>query len=142
MRVLEVAQKLGITADTVRFYTRIDLLQPKVNPQNRYKEFSQSDIERLKFIVGARQLGFTVQDIKTIIGKAQKNQSACPSVRAIIEQRLEETERQFAELVQTRKRMKRAIKQWETMEDKMPTGTMICHMIENFDAGESHDSKQ
>lgn len=142
MRVLEVAQKLGVTADTVRFYTRIELLQPKVNPQNRYKEFSQVDVERLKFIVGARQLGFTVDDIKTIISKAQKHQSACPSVRKIIEQRLEETERQFAELVQTRKRMKRAIKQWETMEDKMPTGTIICHMIENFDAGECDDSKQ
>ncbi len=136
MRVLEVAQHLGVSADTVRFYTRIGLVQPKVNPANRYKEYSPSDIERLKFIVSARQLGFTVDDIKTIIAMAQKNQSACPSVRQIIAQRLEETDRQFAELVQTRKRMKRAIKQWDSMEDKMPTGTMICHMIENFDAGE------
>lgn len=136
MRVIEVAKKLGTTADTVRFYTRIELLQPKVNPHNRYKEYSQSDIERLKFIVSARQLGFTVDDIKLILNKAQKNQSPCPSVRKIIEQRLEETERQFAELVRTRERMKRAIQQWQTMEDKMPTGTMICHMIENFEAGE------
>ena len=136
MRVIEVAKKLGTTADTVRFYTRIELLQPKVNPHNRYKEYSQSDIERLKFIVSARQLGFTVDDIKLILNQAQKNQSPCPSVRKIIEQRLEETERQFAELVRTRERMKRAIQQWQTMEDKMPTGTMICHMIENFEAGE------
>jgi len=136
MRVLEVAQKLGVTADTVRFYTRIDLLQPKVNPQNRYKEYSQSDLDRLKFIVGARQLGFTVDDIKTVIGQAQNNHSPCPSVRKIIEQRLEETERQFAELIKTRDRMKRAIKEWEHMDDKIPTGSMICHMIENFDAGE------
>ncbi len=142
MRVIEVAQKLGVTADTVRFYTRIGLLTPKVNPHNRYKEYSPSDLERLHFIVSARQLGFTVDDIKLIIAQAQQNHSPCPSVRKIIEQRLEETERQFAELVKVRKRMKAAIKQWECMEDKVPTGSMICHMIENFSEGDSNDSSQ
>lgn len=140
MRVKEVANQLGITADTVRFYTRIKLLNPKINPHNHYKEYSQSDIERLKFVVASRALGFTVNDINTIIAKAEDHQSPCPTVRHIIEKRLEETEQKFQDLVALRARMIAAIEQWENIPDRVPNGHMICHMIESFSEGLNHDS--
>lgn len=142
MRVKEVADKLGVTADTVRFYTRIQLLSPKTNPHNQYKEYSQADVERLKFVVASRALGFTVEDITTIIAKAEDHQSPCPTVRQIIEKRLEETERQFQDLIALRARMKAAIAQWEDIPDRVPNGHMVCHMIENFAGGISDDAKQ
>lgn len=141
MRVIEVADKLGVSADTVRYYTRIKLLDPTANPHNGYKEYSQADIERLKFIVASRQLGFTVDDITTIIAKADDHQSPCPTVRRLIEKRLEETERQFQDLLALRTRMKTALEQWEDLPDRTPNGHMICHMIENFAEGMKNESK-
>lgn len=141
MRVKELADKLGVTADTVRFYTRIELLSPKVNPHNQYKEYSQADLERLKFVVASRQLGFTVEDISTIIAKAEDHQSPCPTVRHIIVKRLEETERQFQDLIALRARMTAALAQWENTPDRAPNGHMICHMIESFAGGIKNDSK-
>lgn len=142
MRVKEVAKKLGVTADTVRFYTRIQVLNPQTNPHNSYKEYTQTDVERLKFIVASRALGFTVEDIKTIIAKADDHKSPCPTVRHIIEKRLEETERQFQDLIALRARMTAAIAQWENIPDRVPNGHMICHMIESFYEGLQHDSNE
>ncbi len=142
MRVSQVAEELGITPDTVRFYSRLKLLTPSINPQNAYKEYSPSDIRRLKFIVAARQLGFTVDDITTILGKADDHQSPCPTVRNLIEKRLEETEKQFQDLVALRARMNAAIALWEQIPDRVPTGHMICHMIENFSEAYNNDTQQ
>lgn len=141
VRVKEVAETLGVTADTVRFYTRIELLNPHINTYNRYKEYTQADVERLQFVVAARSLGFTVDDITTIIAEAEDHQSPCPTVRRIIEKRLAETERQFQNLTALRARMSAAIEQWEDTPDRVPNGHMICHMIENFAGGISDDSK-
>lgn len=142
MRVKEVAEKLSVTADTVRFYTRIKLLNPQTNSHNRYKEYSKADVERLKFIVASRALGFTVDDITTIVAKADDHKSPCPMVRNIIEKRLEETERQFQDLIALRARMIAAIEQWENIPDRVPNGHMVCHMIESFSEGLQNDSSK
>ena len=72
MRVNEVAKLLSITSDTVRFYTRAGLLKPHTNPDNGYKHFSPSDINRLKFILAARSLGFSIDDVREIFGNLEQ----------------------------------------------------------------------
>lgn len=132
MRVSELAKKLGATSDTVRFYTRIEYLAPKKNKINGYKEYGEKEMHRLRFIMSARQLGFSVDDIGEIINEAEKGRRACPLVRKLIVQRLEETEKGFAETIALRDRMKSAVKAWEKKPDMDPTGDMICHLIEEF----------
>lgn len=132
MKVNQLAQNLGITGDTVRYYTRIGYLHPVRNKSNGYKEYSEKDERRLRFILSARQLGFTVEDIGRIIEMAEKGNTPCPMVRRIIDQRLLETERQFSETMALRKRMQAAIDVWQHKPDKAPTGDMICHLIEDF----------
>ncbi|MBK8972510.1 MAG: MerR family DNA-binding protein [Hahellaceae bacterium] len=132
MKVLEVAKRLGVTAETVRFYTRIKILQPAVKKDNGYKDYTEKDVSRLRFVLNARQLGFSVEDITEILAHADKNQSACPTVRRLIEARLKETEQRFIETQKLRDRMQRAVNQWSKKPDKGPTGDMICHLIEEF----------
>lgn len=132
MRVSEVAKSLEIPADTVRYYTRIGLLQPQKSKANGYKEYSDREVGRLRFILSARQLGFSVVDIEKILAEANKKKSACQMVRRLIEQRLFETEQRFAETLRLQERMREAIKDWNTRPDKVPTGHEICHLIESF----------
>lgn len=132
MRVNQLAKSLGITPDTVRFYTRIKVLQPVKSKVNGYREYSETDISRLKFVLSARQLGFAVDDIQQILAQADKDKSPCPTVRRLIDQRLRETEQQYLDMVQLRERMVLAVKDWSDKPDKAPTGHMICHLIEEF----------
>jgi DNA-binding transcriptional MerR regulator len=132
MKVIELAKNLGTTADTVRYYTRQKLLNPKKS-ENGYKLYSEKDKSRLKFILSARQLGFTVLDITEILKEADYGKTACPIVREIIKTRLAETEKQFQAMLTLRNKMISALSQWQEKEDKAPTPHMVCHLIEQFE---------
>ena len=132
MKVAELAKSLGTTADTVRYYSRLGLLKP-AKSVNGYKLYSNKEVSRLKFILSARNLGFSVVDIKEIINESEDGKSACPLVRSLIKERLEETEKQFQAMLALRGKMSSALSQWEEMEDKAPTANMVCHLIENFE---------
>ena len=132
MTVNEIAGLLATTADTVRYYTRLGLVTPSKS-SNGYKFYSDTDQSRLRFILSARQLGFSVNDIQQILKEADHGKSACPLVRKLIKTRLAETEKQFQQMLQLREKMQRALKQWERMTDKAPTSHMVCHLIENID---------
>lgn len=130
MKVTELANTLSTTPDTVRYYTRIGLISPVKNPENGYKSYSKAVQQRLKFILSARQLDFSVEEIKEILIEADKGHSACPIVREIVEHRLAETEKQFQAALLLREKLRNAISDWQTKPDKVPTGHMICHLIE------------
>lgn len=132
MQVSEMAKQLGVTADTVRFYTRVDMLKPAKNKVNGYREYSQQDANRLRFVLSARQLGFSVDDIRQILAHADSGKTPCPTVRRLLDQRLHETEQQFLETLQLRDRIQQAVIEWSQQPDKIPTGNMICHLIESF----------
>ena len=137
MRVSELASNLEINPDTVRYYTRIGLLHPRKNATNGYKEYDERDISRLNFIISARRLGFSIEDVKHILEVSDQNETPCPIVRTLIEQRLRETESQYQQLTLLRNRMQEAVKLWKELPDENPTGHRICHLIENFPGGVS-----
>ena len=134
MTVSELARKLATSADTVRYYSRIGLLPYSKDPVNGYKRYGADAERQLRFILAARQLGFSLEDIQQIIHHARQGDSACPLVRQLISRRLAETEQHFQRLKLLRKRMQQAVRQWQQLPDKSPDGQMLCHLIENFDA--------
>ena len=133
MIVNDIAKSLTTTAGTVRYYTRLGLIKPDKS-NNGYKFYSSKDQSRLRFILCARQLGFTVKDIQQILEEADHGKSACPLVRKLIKERLDETEKQFQQMLQLREKMEGALKQWDSMADKAPTSHMVCHLIENINS--------
>jgi DNA-binding transcriptional MerR regulator len=132
MKVSELAQSLEITPDTVRYYTRAGFLTPKKNNENGYKDYSLQDKKRLRFIVNARQIGFSVKDIQQILQHAQDDDSACPMVRKLIEERLQQTEVQFQQIKTLRNKMRDAVEQWQALPDQTSSNEIICHLIESF----------
>ena len=130
MQVTEIANLMNTTPDTVRYYTRIKLLSPKKSPENGYKVYGKTERQRLKFILSARQLDFSVEEIKDILSVTDKGHTACPLVRELIEQRIKNTAKQFDDAIALRKRLQNAIQDWQNKPDKAPTGEMICHLIE------------
>ncbi|MGB2742080.1 MAG: MerR family transcriptional regulator [Cognaticolwellia sp.] len=130
MRVTELANTLSTTPDTVRYYTRVGLIKPIKSPDNGYKYYSQTVQQRLKFILNARQLDFSVDEIREILTESDKGHTVCPLVREIVEHRLAETEKQFQSALLLREKLKNAINDWQSRPDKAPTGHMVCHLIE------------
>lgn len=126
-----LAKKTNLPIHTVRHYTRIGLLNPSRNSQNNYKLYRPSDAVRLKFIVAAKDLGFTLSEINQILSEASRGKSPCPSVRKIIVRHIEENKRKIKELQRLQKKMENALQDWAGLKDSMPNGTSVCHLIES-----------
>jgi DNA-binding transcriptional MerR regulator len=133
MQVTELADAFGVKKDTVRYYTRIGLLLPVKSLGNGYKFYGVKEQARLRFILSARDLGFSIDDIKQIVCEADIGKTPCPTVRELIEKRLHETEKRFIEMAKLRDRMRIAVASWDDKPDKEPSNNMVCHLIEDFE---------
>lgn len=133
MKVSEIARKADVNPETVRFYTRRGLLAPQRNPNNGYHQYQTGDLQRLRFARKARKLGFTLDEIQSILGEADDHHSPCPMVRQIFENRLAEVELRLTDLQALRERMLDAMNAWTAMPDGAPDGNTICRLIEHWD---------
>ncbi|MGN6789194.1 MAG: heavy metal-responsive transcriptional regulator [Rhodanobacteraceae bacterium] len=102
-----VARRAGVGIDTIRYYERMSLL-PK--PQRRlsgYRDYGPDAVERLCFIRRAKDLGFTLEEIRELLALSTDRERGVKTVKQRAEARLDEVEQRIREL----QRMKRGLKQ-------------------------------
>lgn len=131
MYVNELARRGGVPPHVVRYYAQVGLLTPRRHPTNRFREFSQSDVYRVRFIRRAKSLGFTLTDIKTILHEADRGVSPCPEVREMIKVRALENKQRLTELLHLQTRVEEAVALWETLPDLPSNETSLCHLIDS-----------
>jgi MerR family transcriptional regulator, Zn(II)-responsive regulator of zntA len=139
MKVSELAKAANVSADTVRYYSRAGLLRPGRNNANGYQQYSESDLQRLRFVRTARQLGFSLKEITEILSDADRHRSPCPRVRDLFSRKLIVVEQQLRELKALRNRMRDAMQYWQTLPDGTPNGRSICRLIEDWHEQENRD---
>lgn len=127
-----LAEKAAVPVFTVRHYTRIGLLNPERQKTNGYKVYRQSDITLLRFITNAKELGFSLKEIAGILKKADHGESPCPDVREVIVERIRETRQKIKHLQLLERKMIKAKSDWEKMQNGIPDGHSVCHLIESF----------
>ena len=130
MKVAELARAGGVTAETVRHYTRQGLITARRDPVNNYQRFDEQALVRLKFISQARQLGFSLADIKQILQQADQHDSPCPMVRDLLKEHLPRVRERIRELEALAERMEHAMESWQDMPDGVPDGNSVCCLIE------------
>lgn len=62
MRIGELARRVGVSADTVRFYERSGWLPPPARRENAYREYSEADAEHLRLLIDLRRLDIPLED--------------------------------------------------------------------------------
>ena len=129
--VTELAYRCNTTPHAVRYYTRMGLLRPKINPDNGYRIYQDGEISWLKFVRQAKSLGYTLKEIKEIMHDVDDNTSPCPRVREILMTRIVENRKHLDELMTLQSRMEKALEQWKKMPDGVPDGHSVCHLIES-----------
>ena len=130
MTVHELARRVGIAPHVVRYYTQRGLLDPRRNTRNAYREYRESDLYRLQFICRAKTVGFTLTDIKLILGDADGGVAPCPQVRQLVQLRARENEQALAEAQRLQRRIREAIDTWEKIPDQPPDHKSLCRLID------------
>jgi len=97
-QVGEVSRTLGINPQTLYFYERIGLIPPPERTAAGYRLFSQSDMERLAFIVQVKGLGLSLDEIKDIVALKDGRSLTCQAVHERLCKKLNEIEQQIQQL--------------------------------------------
>ena len=129
--VAELARRAHVTPATIRYYTRVGLLDPGREPDNDYRCFSIADLRRVEFVRQAQSLGLTLGDIQAILDTIDHGESPCHQVRSLVEQRLVSIRERIADLQATDARISRALKLWKRMEQPAPADGEFCPLIEH-----------
>lgn len=106
----DLARKTGVKVVTIRYYERIGLLPaPARTGTGAYRSYGNSDLGRLSFIRKARDLGFTLDQIRALLNLAEQRDHDCADVDAIAREHLAEVERKIADLSALRRELRELI---------------------------------
>lgn len=97
MNIGDAALQTGLPAKTIRYYEDIDLVSP-ARADNGYRDYSDNDVHRLRFLQRARGLGFTIDECRGLLSLYDDKARASADVKAIAVSKVGEIERKIAEL--------------------------------------------
>lgn len=97
MNIGAAAERSNLPAKTIRYYEEIALVSP-TRAANGYRDYSDKDVHRLRFLQRARSLGFTIDECRVLLSLYDNEQRASADVKAVALEKIGEVERKIAEL--------------------------------------------
>ena len=98
MRRGELAQRSSCNVETVRFYEKRGLLQAPPRTAGGHRDYAPEHLSRLTFIRRSRELGFTLDEVRGLLGLVDGGDWTCAEVRAMTLEHLAEVRRKIADL--------------------------------------------
>lgn len=118
----DVAVAAGESRDTIRYYERIGLVPRPSRTAAGYRQYQGGIVRRLALIRNAQRFGFSLKEIAGFLGVRDRGGKPCHDVRAAAERMIVAVDRQIAELVETRKQMRKTLRTWDDTLAATPPG--------------------
>lgn len=100
MNTGQAAALSGLAAKTVRYYEEIGLVKPARCANNDYRDYSEGDVDHLRFLQRARAVGFSLEVCRELLELYRNPERRCSQVKALVLSKVEEIELQLQELTQ------------------------------------------
>lgn len=105
-----LAKAAGLKATALRYYERERLLSPAGRSGAGYRLYDHDSVERVRFIRSAQAVGFTLEDIRSLLVLESGQEGRCKhEVQELIERRLSEIEIKMNDLKRVKARLSRAL---------------------------------
>ncbi len=137
MKIGGVAKLSGVGIETIRFYERKRLLEVPERRPSGYRQYDESTVQRLDYIRRAKELGFTLAEIRELLELSFAEHAGCVHVRQRAEAKITDIENKIRDL----QRMKRSLRAIITRcaRKGFPKGCPLVHG--HGDAEEEADCK-
>lgn len=130
MKIGELAKLTGLTAHTIRFYEGAGLLPNPPRTPSGYRSYTEADVARLTFILKAKQVGLSLEDVKGILQLHDRRQPTCVHVRSLLQDKLDQVDRSIQDLQDFKIELERLKDEGRDLIDCRPMGGNICSIIE------------
>jgi len=125
----KLAKEAKVGVETVRFYERKGLIQRPKRNGSQFREYDPDNIRRIRFIKRTQEVGFTLKEVKDLLGLRVSSRATCGDVRKRTDKKLLEIERKISDL----KEMKRSLKKLSDACFEKKTSTSNCPILECFE---------
>lgn len=130
MKIQEFSQLSGLSAKTIRYYELIGILPSPQRTPNGYRDYSEKDLERARFVAGIRSLDLSLDEIAEILAMRDRREAPC----RILLDRIEQKADQIEERIQTLRQMEIDLRQLHELGLTFPTDDVdgkncICHLV-------------
>lgn len=105
----DAARHSGVKVPTIRYYEQIGLLLAPPRTEGNRRLYETADLQRLAFIRHARELGFAIESIRSLLALQDNPSQPCAAADAIARKRLAEVDNRLASLVALRAELERMI---------------------------------
>ncbi len=128
MRIGELADHVGVNPKTVRYYEEIGLLPPADRRASGYRDYTDDDVERLRFVRTARRLGLSLPEISEILTLRERGERPCEYVLGVLDRQLGHLDRRLAEMTALRQELV----DLRDVADRLPSDPgCYCSLIEH-----------
>ncbi|MEW4447774.1 helix-turn-helix domain-containing protein [Qipengyuania sp. JC766] len=126
MRIGELAKATGTKAETIRYYEREGILPAADRTDSNYRDYADDHLVTLTFVRRARELGFTMAQVRELLALSDHNEKPCQDVDRLVQQQLAEVERKIVDLTALRDELGEMLRSCEA--DKIGE----CQIIESL----------
>ena len=116
LTVSKLADRVGTSADTVRYYERIGLLPETERSESGYRLYGDEAVDRLQFIKRAQRFGLRLDAIAELLDVRERGLCPCGHTRRLLESRVAELDDEMASLARLRDDIHRMIEELPARE--------------------------
>ncbi len=98
LKIGDLANATGTKVQTIRYYEEIGLLPPSARTEGNYRTYDGGALRRLSFIRRSRDLGFSLDQVRELLGLADHSDRSCAAVETIAREHRKAIERKIADL--------------------------------------------
>ena len=107
LKIGELAQHAGISRDALRFYAKHGLVTPTARTASGYRLYSKSDVLRISFILSAKEVGFTLNEVHQLLElEVTKDKKSCQDVKEFVDNKIQVVNQRLIEM----KKIKQSLK--------------------------------
>ncbi|MDI3424451.1 Zn(2+)-responsive transcriptional regulator [Enterobacter sp. V87_3] len=137
-RIGELARLANVTPDTVRYYEKQQMIDHEVRTEGGFRLYTDNDLQRLRFIRYARQLGFSLESIRELLSiRIDPEHHTCQESKSIVQARLDEVEARIQEL----QSMQRSLQRLNDACCGTAHSSVYCSILETLEQGASGEAQ-
>ncbi|CCF00557.1 Cu(I)-responsive transcriptional regulator [Sinorhizobium fredii] len=106
MNIGQASKASGVSSKMIRYYEQIGLIRPALRTASSYRTYGDNDIHTLRFVRRARDLGFSVEQIKELLALWRDRSRASSDVKSVALEHVAELERKIAAIQEMTKTLK------------------------------------
>lgn len=119
-RIGDVTRALGLSADTLRYYEKIGLLNRVARTSSGTRVYDDQDLSRLRFIVRAQKMQFSLAEIAELLALRDAPEQAREDARSLTRRKLGAVEERLAELKSLRQELRDLLARCTAAEEGCP----------------------